>query len=132
MQIVATVVGVEEGGRTPGKKAVEKGKQRTRGGSAGRKTTAKGQLQRGVQSDRGQGVKATREPGGEGQGGPGAPQQGGVRGDRKNKIKAGVLSVAQKYPMGQGPGWNNKQADTNATEGYGWDAKTSPITSPDA
>ena len=54
---MATVVGAEEGCRTPGQKAREKGRQQMRGRSAGKKKKAKGQPQGGVQSDRGQGVK---------------------------------------------------------------------------
>ena len=118
VQIMAMVVGAEQGCRTSGQKTREKGRQRTRGRSTGKKKKAKGQPQGGVQSDRGQGAKGMGEPGGEGQGGPGASTQGGVLSDSKRKRKGEVLRVMQKYPTGQGPGWNNKKADTNGMEGF--------------
>ena len=51
--------------------------------------------------------------------------------DSQKTRKGEVLGVRQKYPTGQGPGWNSKQADTNGNEGYRWDAKTSQILWPD-
>ena len=62
VQIMATVVEAVKGCRTSGQKAREKGRQRTREMSAGKKKKSKGQPQDGVQSDRGQGVKGTGEP----------------------------------------------------------------------
>ena len=117
VQIIATVVGVEEGGRTPGKKAPEKGRQRSRGRSAWKKKKTKGQLQGGVQSDRRQGVKAMGEPRDEGQGGPWAAKQGGVPSDSKRKRKGEVLNVKQKYPTGQGPGGTTSRRTRMARRG---------------
>ena len=63
VQLMATVVGAEEGGRMHGKRALDKGRHRASGGLAGKKKTAMGKPQGGVRSDRGQGVMATGEPG---------------------------------------------------------------------
>ena len=69
VQVVATAVGAEGGGRTPGKRNLEGGNHQRRGRSAGKRKKANRQNRDGVQSDRGQGWQAAGVPGGEGQGG---------------------------------------------------------------
>ena len=50
-----------------------------------------------------------------------------MQSDSKRKRKVEVQSIKQKYPMGQGPGWNNKKGVT----GFGWDSKEGRIVWPD-
>ena len=108
------------------------------GGKAAKEGKVSMEAEEGKGAASGWGAKRQRTGGegdrgarGRGAGRPGASKQGGVPRDKKRKRTGEVQSVRQQYPTGQGPGWNSKQVDTNGTEGYLWDAKTSTILWPD-
>ena len=111
---------------TPGQMARGGGQQWTGEKSAGKGKKEKGQPQGGVPSDRGQRSKRTGVPGDtgdRGKRGREASRLGGVSSDSKRKRKGGVASDKKKGEIGQGPGWNSKQAVT----GFPWNPKKGRI-----